>query len=182
MSNYLDSADTDDEGDKKVTEKKTFTETEIVQAKESAVALKTLGNEAFSAQNFEEAVEKYTLALNALKAVSLPKDPIILLNRSASYLGLKRYVPALNDANHAAEIDPTNWKAHWRKGVSLMSMSKRAFRTKQAIAAFEECLTCGTLPENKIGEAKNELQKAKARAEQQDSETPPAELSNCVPS
>ena len=84
MSNYLDSADTDDEGDKKVTEKKTFTETEIVQAKESAVALKTLGNEAFSAQNFEEAVEKYTLALNALKAVSLPKDPIILLNRSAS--------------------------------------------------------------------------------------------------
>ena len=181
MSNYLDSEDTDDEGDKKPTGK-TFTETEIVQAKESSLALKSLGNEAFSAQNFEEAIEKYTLALNALKNVGLPKDPIILLNRSASYLGLKRYVPALNDANQAAEIDPTNWKAHWRKGVSLMSMSKRVFRTKQAIAAFESCLTCGTLPENKIAEAKNELQKAKARAEQQDSETPPADLSNCVPS
>ncbi len=169
MTTYLDTADTDDEADV-TAEHKTFTETEISLGKETAATLKGEGNDAFVASKFQEAVDKYTQALNALKGAGLPKDPIILLNRSASYLGLQRYVPALNDANQAAELDPTNWKAHWRKGVSLMSMSKRLFRSKQAVAAFETCLTCGTLPENKIAECNNELKKARARMEQQDAE------------
>jgi tetratricopeptide (TPR) repeat protein len=167
MSSYLESADTDDEQE---VNSSTFSEEQIITAKDAAAALKGEGNDAFSSGNLDLAVEKYTEALNALKKVGLPKDPIILLNRSASYLGLKRYVPALNDANQAAEIDATNWKAHWRKGVALMSMSKRIFRTKQAIAAFESCLSCGTLPENKKAEAESELQKARQRFAQQEAE------------
>lgn len=66
--------------------------------------------------------------------------------------------------------DPLNWKGHWRKGVALMSMSKRAFRTKQAIEAFESCLKCDTLPANKLSEVKAELSKARFRLEQQDAE------------
>ena len=37
-------------------------------------------------------------------------------------------------------------------------------------------------PENKKSEVISELNKAKARLEQQDAETPPADLSRCAPS
>jgi hypothetical protein len=32
---------------------------------------------------------------------------------------MKNYVKALHDANIACELDDTNWKAHWRKGVGM---------------------------------------------------------------
>lgn len=70
----------------------------------------------------------------------------------------------------AIEIDPDNWKGHWRKGVALMAMAKRQFRTKQALEAFETCASCSTLPVNKRNEVQNELLKARARMEQQDAE------------
>ena len=70
----------------------------------------------------------------------------------------------------AIAIDPNNWKGHWRKGVALMAMSKRQFRTKQAIDAFECCRKCSTLPADKKAEVANELAKARARMEQQDAE------------
>ena len=40
----------------------------------------------------------------------------------------------------------------YRKGVALMSMSQRLFRTKQAVAAFEACRACDSLPTNKYAE------------------------------
>eukprot|EP00597_Dinobryon_sp_UTEXLB2267_P013023 CAMPEP_0170122450 /NCGR_PEP_ID=MMETSP0020_2-20130122/16702_1 /TAXON_ID=98059 /ORGANISM="Dinobryon sp., Strain UTEXLB2267" /LENGTH=113 /DNA_ID=CAMNT_0010353421 /DNA_START=241 /DNA_END=582 /DNA_ORIENTATION=- len=109
----------------------------------------------------------------------MPKDPIILLNRCASYLSTKKFVPALNDANQAIECDPNNWKGYWRKGVALMSLAKRPFRTKQAIEAFESCAVCTTLPENKKTEVQAELAKARLRMQQQDAEAPEADLSKC---
>ena len=181
-SSYLDGPDSDDEGDAMKVPAKVYTEAEVQAAKEAAQALKAKGNEAFAASQFDDAAAKYTQALNSLKAAGLPMDTLILLNRSASYLGLKRYVPALNDANIAAELDATNWKAHWRKGVALMAMSQRLFRSKQAVQAFEACLACGTLPDNKVAEVQGELRKARARAEQQEAETPPADLSKCAQS
>ncbi len=181
MSDYLNEADTDDDEPQIVAAKETASMS-ADEGKLSSDSLKSEGNALFSEGKFNEALVKYTEALNVLKLAGLSKDPLILLNRSATYLGLKRYVPALNDANQAAEIDPSNWKAHWRKGVALMSMTKKKFRTQQAIESFQSCITCGTLPENKIKEVENELKKAKARYEQQEAETPPADLSNCAPS
>ena len=89
-----------------------------------------------------------------------------------------------------------------------MSMSPRKFRTEQAIKAFESCLSCGTLPEEKITEVRAELGKAHGLLEKQDAEvrnanlmvdgsqiiiqraviirlfkqTPMANLQNCAPS
>lgn len=51
-----------------------------------------------------------------------------------------------------------------------MSLSKRAFRTKQAIEALEACYACSSLPENKKDEVLQELNKARIRLEQQDAE------------
>lgn len=183
MSSYLNEADSDEEeGKPGGAESTSLSEEAIAAAKESAASHKSQGNDYFSAGDFENALKKYTEAINVLKQAGLGRDSVLLLNRSAAYIGLKRFVPALNDANQAAEIDPTNWKAHWRKGVSLMSMTKKRFRTQQAIEAFEACLKCDSLPENKKAETASELKKARARLEQQDAETPPADLSNCAPS
>lgn len=51
-----------------------------------------------------------------------------------------------------------------------MAMSKRIFRTKQAIEAFQKCAECDTLPANKKAEVASELAKAKARFAQQEAE------------
>jgi hypothetical protein len=51
-----------------------------------------------------------------------------------------------------------------------MAMSKRAFRTKQAIEAFESCAGCASLPADKKSEVAAELSRARARKDQQDAE------------
>mmetsp|Transcript_55599 Transcript_55599/g.109754 ORF Transcript_55599/g.109754 Transcript_55599/m.109754 type:complete len:184 (+) Transcript_55599:61-612(+) len=183
MSSYLNEEDSDSDGERNVAVKgEPMTEEQTEGVVVMAAALKAEGNGHFSKGEFEEALTKYTAAVNTLKEAGLPKDCLILLNRSATYLALKRYVPALNDANQAIVADPNNWKGHWRKGVALMAMSKRSFRTKQAIEAFESCEACSTLPADKKSEVQAELNKARRRKEQQDAETPPADLSNCAPS
>ena len=180
MSDYLNEADTDDEESNR---EQIAVDPEAQRiASEEAASQKALGNTAFGAKNFDEALTHYSRAIKLLKEARCPRDPLILLNRSATYLALKRYVPAHYDASQAAEVDGDNWKAHWRQGVALMSMTKKKFRTSQAIGAFEACLKCSTLPADKRDEISKELSKAKARLEQQDAETPPADLSNCAPS
>jgi tetratricopeptide (TPR) repeat protein len=184
MSTYLDGESSDEE----VLKKNSMTESEINEISKTCTELKALGNGFFSNNQFEEALEKYSEALNLQKNNGIPKDSLVLLNRSATYLALKKYVPALNDANQgefssilllkklinkilsAVEIDPLNWKGHWRKGVSLMAMSKRLFRTKQALEAFQKCSECESLPANKRSEVAAELEKANRRLQQQESE------------
>lgn len=183
MSNYLDTGDSSDEenkGQKHGNDADASIDKEHIL--ELCAGLKTSGNACFSQGEYDGALKDYTAAVNLLKNSKLPKDPLILLNRSATYLALKRYVPALNDANQATEIDPGNWKGHWRKGVALMAMTHKTFRSKQAVEAFEQCSQCSSLPANKTEEVAKELQKARARLGRQEEETPPADLSNCAPS
>ena len=49
-----------------------------------------------------------------------------------------------------------------------MAMSKRMFRTKQAIEAFQLCLECPSLPDNKRDEVEKELKASKVRLQNQD--------------
>ena len=95
MSDYLNTADSG--SDEENTE--TLTEAEIMVARGEAAKLKAEGNDFFGKGDYDQALEKYTGAVNALKKAKLPKDALILLNRSATYLALKRFVPAMNDAN-----------------------------------------------------------------------------------
>lgn len=92
----------------------TLSEEEIGAIHEQCAEIKSEGNTAFSAQDYEVAVEKYSVRpqtdvisihrtcsnfrltlciqqiLNLLKTSNLPPDDVILCNRSASYLALKR--------------------------------------------------------------------------------------------
>ena len=103
MSSYLDEKDSDsDDGGKNSVGKiqlEPLTEEQREGVLAECAGLKTEGNGHFSKSEFEEALAKYTAAVNLLKTSDLPKDSLILLNRSATFLALKRYVPALNDAN-----------------------------------------------------------------------------------
>jgi tetratricopeptide (TPR) repeat protein len=176
MSSYLDGSDSDEEVSKSV-------DPEIAAvATEKSKASKAVADAAFGAKDFEGAAAAYTQAINDLKEVGLPKSSVLLANRSASYLALKRYVPACHDAMQSAEADPTNWKAHWRQGVAIMAMSQRKFRSKQAIDAFTKCRDCSSLPENKKSEVANGLAMAQARLKAQDDATPMPDMSNCAPS
>ena len=121
---YLDEPDSEDEAPA-TTGTSEGSAVDIEAATEGAEALKTEGNAFFANKNYSEALQRYTAAINLLKHANAPKNPLLLLNRSATFIALKRYVPANYDAAQAAEIEPTNWKAHWRQGVALSSMTKK---------------------------------------------------------
>ena len=123
MSTYFDEASDGEDGApaasvSSATEPETITDPEAVLAK--SAEFKAQGNAYFSAGEFEQSVEQYSSAISTLKKAGLPPDCIIHLNRSAAYLSLKNYVKAMHDANVAAELDPSQWKAHWRKGVGML--------------------------------------------------------------
>jgi tetratricopeptide (TPR) repeat protein len=175
MSSYLDKDSSDEEVGP-------VDPVQQEQAIAEALAQKDLGNEAFKSGDYDSALESYTAAVNVMKAAKCKLDPVILLNRSATYLALKRYVPALYDANQAGEIDPTNWKAHWRQGMALGGMARKSFRAKQAVAAFSKCAACESLPDSKKAEVNAALQKARQVMQAIDDATPMPDMSNCMPS
>jgi hypothetical protein len=98
MSEYLNEPDSEsDEEPQQGT--KELSEEEQAVIFEQVLALKTEGNQKFSAADFEDAIKLYTQAIQLLKVNKLNRDPILFLNRSASYISLQRFVPALHDAN-----------------------------------------------------------------------------------
>jgi tetratricopeptide (TPR) repeat protein len=133
---------------------------------------KAEGNKAFSANDYDAAVKSYTRCVNALKKADKPPIASILGNRSASYLALKRWVPASWDAQCAVEADSTWWKGHWRHGVALMSMAPRMERSQQAVNAFERCAACDGLSAEKKEEVAVALERAKVRLQDGKDRTP----------
>jgi len=102
MSSYLDEPDSDEEGGPEPTVN--LEEQELAQGE--VMKLKDEGGAYFKDQNFDEALRCYTACITKLKKAGLPRDSVILANRSATYLALKRFVPACHDAMQSAEADP----------------------------------------------------------------------------
>jgi len=165
---------------------------------------KAVGNEFYKKADYEGAIKAYSEAVKVLPRfpddddsddeggpsaaeLAAKMDPelmkqgaIVLCNRAASYMGLKKAIPANADAQRAAACDPTNWKAHWRTGLSLMMMAPRLERSEQAIAAFERTLACPSLPESEKTNAKEALNRAKYRLEQGKDALDMPDMSNCI--
>ncbi|KAI1812115.1 hypothetical protein GGS20DRAFT_559560 [Poronia punctata] len=85
----------------------------------SADELKTLGNNAMAAKNFDEAIDAFT------KAIELaPTNHVLYSNRSAAYASKKDWTSALQDAEKTTEIKP-DWPRGWgRKGAALHGAGK----------------------------------------------------------
>jgi tetratricopeptide (TPR) repeat protein len=58
------------------------------------------GDEALKEKRYEDAVEKFSAALEENN-----DNPLYLVKRAKAYIGLKEYTEALNDANRALSID-----------------------------------------------------------------------------
>ncbi|KAI9218530.1 hypothetical protein BC828DRAFT_399541 [Blastocladiella britannica] len=77
---------------------------------QTADDFKTLGNKAFSAQNFDEAIKHFTSAI-ALDA----SNHVLYSNRSAAYASLREFDKARADAEKTVTISPK-----WAKGYSRL--------------------------------------------------------------
>ncbi|MCJ1258401.1 Hsp90 cochaperone [Lignoscripta atroalba] len=96
-----------------------------------ADSLKAEGNKAFAEKKFEEAIEKFT------KAIEIePSNHVLYSNRSGAYASLKNFDKALEDAEKTTEIKP-DWAKGWgRKGTALHGTGDLV----GANDAFEEAL------------------------------------------
>ncbi|KAJ1627434.1 hypothetical protein T492DRAFT_842368 [Pavlovales sp. CCMP2436] len=122
--------------------------------------LKVEGNAYYSSKDYLKAIAVYSRGVALLPDLddddeeSLAKltpelvqqGAVILCNRSAAFMGEKKAVAALADAQLACDYDMTNWKAHWRAGLAFMQLEPRLERSEKAIASFEATLLCTSLP------------------------------------
>lgn len=74
--------------------------------------LKDMGNKMFSARNFDEAVEFYTMAI-----LKNPNVPHYYTNRALCQLNLKKWTEAVQDSRSALEKDPNLVKGHFYLGT-----------------------------------------------------------------
>ncbi|MCJ1223816.1 Hsp90 cochaperone [Toensbergia leucococca] len=96
-----------------------------------ADALKAEGNKAFAAKKFDEAIEKFSQAIELE-----PNNHVLYSNRSGAYASLKDFDKALEDAEKTIEIKP-DWAKGWgRKGSALHGTGDLL----SANDAFEEAL------------------------------------------
>ncbi|KAF0358385.1 stress-inducible protein [Gigaspora margarita] len=97
----------------------------------SAEEYKTKGNQAFSAKEYEKAIEFFSKAIDVD-----PSNHVLYSNRSASYSSLKQYDKALEDANKTVELKSDWAKGYSRKGAALHGLGK----LKEARETYEEGL------------------------------------------
>jgi|EP00908_Phaeocystis_cordata_P026935 tetratricopeptide (TPR) repeat protein len=111
---------------------------------------KALGNAAFKAKNFKEAVEHFTTAI-----ASDPKSHVLYSNRSAANAALEEYKAALLDANKCIDLSPDWAKGHSRRGAAYVGLKN----WRAALGAYEAGLALD--PEN--ANMKEELAWLKAK-------------------
>ena len=102
------------------------------EAKTAAESSKEEGNIAFKAGRYEEAVKRYTEAIQLN-----PRNAVYFSNRAMAYLKLGRYTAAEADCDDALEIDSTLVKALLRRGSAQLAQG----RLMEAKADFERVLT-----------------------------------------
>ena len=97
------------------------------KAKEAEEA-KALGNAAFKAKQYPEAVTHFTTAIAAD-----PKNHVLYSNRSAAHAAAEEYKSALLDANKCIDLKPDWAKGHSRRGAAYVGLKN----WRAAIAAYE---------------------------------------------
>ena len=82
------------------------------------------GNQFFKEGRFNEAVERYTEALEASKGTK-HLDPRLLNNRATAYLKLAKYEECLQDSQEYIKTLPNCWKGYTRKALALNGLDRR---------------------------------------------------------
>lgn len=79
---------------------------------------KQQGNAAFTAKDYDKAIELFTKAIE----VSETPNHVLYSNRSACYTSLKKFSDALNDANECVKINPSWSKGYNRLGAAHLGL------------------------------------------------------------
>lgn len=87
--------------------------------KNKAAEAKTLGNTAFQAQKFEEAIKHFTEAIR-----HDANDHVFYSNRSACYASLQKYDKAFEDGKKCVDLKPDWSKGYTRKGLAEFFLGK----------------------------------------------------------
>ncbi|MCJ1467153.1 Hsp90 cochaperone [Pseudocyphellaria aurata] len=96
-----------------------------------ADGLKAEGNQAFAAKNFDQAIEKFSQAIELE-----PTNHVLYSNRSGAYASKKDFAKALEDAVKTTELKP-DWAKGWgRKGSALHGVGELT----KAADAYEQAL------------------------------------------
>uniref|UniRef100_A0AAY4EHC6 RNA polymerase II-associated protein 3 n=1 Tax=Denticeps clupeoides TaxID=299321 RepID=A0AAY4EHC6_9TELE len=123
-----------------------------------ATAEKEKGNQLFKQGKYDDALERYTRAMDAD-----PHNPVLPTNRAACFFRLKKYAVAEADCNLAIALDGKYFKAFARRGAARFAL--KAYQP--ALEDYEEVLKLD--PGNL--EAQNELKKIKAALMSQEETT-----------
>lgn len=88
-----------------------------------AIKLKEAGNDAFKKENFDDALECYTKAIEVVQDDSKEKA-VLYKNRAAVYLKLEEHEKAVIDCNLALEFSPNDPKALFRRSQAYEVLGK----------------------------------------------------------
>ena len=100
------------------------------------------GNQFFKEGRFNEAVKRYTEALEASKGTK-HLDPRLLNNRATAYLKLAKYEECLQDSQEYIKTLPNCWKGYTRKALALNGLGQtRSARCCAAIAYYYDARCC----------------------------------------
>ena len=158
-----------------------------------AVALEGDGEEyGVMRDKFDAAIAKYSEALGLMREVDADDDDeiealrgsaearmraVLLSNRAQCHLKIgqkhpdgvqskearKAFMKANMDASFASELAPDYSKALYRKGLSLLGMPDTNARSKEAVMALKQALTCADCGEAMAGEVRKMLEYAQQR-------------------
>merc|ERR1712130_189932 len=81
------------------------------EEKEKAQKLKNEGNQFMKEKKYQEAIDKYTEAINVTESA------VYYCNRAAAYTSMENYEEALQDCKKAISFDPEYSKAYSRMGL-----------------------------------------------------------------
>jgi len=110
---------------------------------------KHAGNKAFSNGDFPTALKRFTEAIEIT-----PENHLLYSNRCMTYIQLKDWENALNDANKCTELAGDFAKGHFRKGVVLTELKRK----DDALAALTKA--------RDLDPKDNEIQQAMEKANQ----------------
>ncbi|CCC69848.1 hypothetical protein NCAS_0D02670 [Naumovozyma castellii] len=103
---------------------------------EQAIKLKLEGNKAVERENYKDAIDKYTRAIDLLKKNGLPVDRGYLSNKSLALTKSGRYEEACDDALACIKIDPTFSKGYSRLAEAKIGQNKY----EDAMNAYKQVL------------------------------------------
>mmetsp|Transcript_9101 Transcript_9101/g.18628 ORF Transcript_9101/g.18628 Transcript_9101/m.18628 type:complete len:266 (+) Transcript_9101:51-848(+) len=128
-------------------------------------ALKAEANDLFKAARFEDAIKKYTEALNACSDPAGKLALTIRNNRAACNQQLSNYHDVIDDTTEVLEHEPKNLKALLRRGLAFEGIERfrSALADIRAVLAIDPTVKIANAAQHRIGSAVRELKK-QARA------------------